>query len=93
MKSIINEIKSEYAKLKSMTVVADEENNVIRLIGCRHCSYDNKATSAQIKYLKSFDNISYRSTSNLMKTNKWFMSACISIAKKYEDVDFTVVVA
>lgn len=90
MKKIAKQIEQMYYQLKSMSVVVDEENNCIKLIGVRYCNSSNKASMAQIRYLESFDNVDYQSTSNLMKTNKWFMSACISIAKQFENTNFKV---
>lgn len=89
-KNIIDEIKNQYSNLKSLTVIDNEE--YITLKGARYRYGNNHATSAQIDYVENLDNVDYQSTSNLMKGNKWFMSACISIAKRYENVEFYVVI-
>jgi hypothetical protein len=89
MKEIIERLKSDYAKLKSLTI--KEGDGCILLSGVRYKGYSNAATIAQVRYLQGMDNVDYYSTSNLMKGNKWFMSACIEIAKAYPETNFKVV--
>jgi hypothetical protein len=92
MKKIVEEIKKDYGKLKSLSAVADEVNNCIILAGARYRGDAiNKATYSQIDYLISFSNVTYQSKSNLSKGNKWFLSACIDIVKKYPSYDFNVI--
>lgn len=88
MKEIIEKIKSDYQQLKSLSV--SEDGDGILLKGVRYRSNKNNATLAQVNYLMGMDNVDARSRSNLLKGNKWFMSACISIAKDYPNTKFYV---
>lgn len=88
MKEIIEKIESDYQQLKSLSV--SEESDGILLKGVRYRSNKNNATLAQVDYLMGLDNVEARSRSNLLKGNKWFMSACISIAKDYPETKFYV---
>ena len=90
MEKILEEIKNDYAKLTSLSVVYDEDENVINLNGKRYKGLKGEPSEAQINYLRSFDNVQTVSKSDLRKGNKWFISACINIAKKYPDVNFKV---
>ena len=89
MKEIIEKIKSDYQQLKSLSVI--EGDGVIYLEGARYRSNKNNATLAQVNYLMGLENVDTRSRSNLLKGNKWFMSACISIAKNYPNTKFYVI--
>ena len=89
MKEIIEKIKSDYQQLKSLSVSADGDG--ILLKGVRYSSNKNNATMAQVNYLMGMDNVDARSRSNLLKGNKWFLSACISIAKDYPTTKFYVI--
>ena len=91
MEKIIEEIKKEYEHLKSLSVSSNKANESIILEGVRYRGTTNRATYSQINYLISFPNVSYHSKSNLAKANKWFLSACIDIAKKYSDYNFSVI--
>ena len=88
MKETLEKIKSDYQQLKSLSV--SEESDGILLKGVRYRSNKNNATLAQVDYLMGLDNVEARSRSNLLKANKWFMSACISIAKNYPETKFYV---
>jgi hypothetical protein len=88
MKEIIEKIESDYQQLKSLSV--SEESDGILLKGVRYRSNKNNATLAQVDYLMGLGNVEARSRSNLLKANKWFMSACISIAKDYPETKFYV---
>lgn len=88
MKEIIEKIKSDYQQLKSLSV--SEDGDGILLKGARYSSNKNKATLAQVDYLMGMDNVDARSRSNLLKGNKWFLSACISIAKDNPNTKFYV---
>ena len=87
MENIIKEIESDYSNLASLTASADDDNNVINLEGLR---VGTSPSEAQIKYLISLPNVDYFSKSDIRKGNKWFVSACINIAKKYPDTNFKV---
>lgn len=89
MKEIIEKIKSDYQQLKSLSV--SEDGDGILLKGVRYSSNKNNATMAQVNYLMGMDNVDARSRSNLLKGNKWFLSACISIAKDYPTTKFYVI--
>jgi hypothetical protein len=89
MKEIIEKIKSDYQQLKSLSV--SEDGDGILLKGVRYRSNKNNATLTQVNYLMGMDNVDARSRSNLLKGNKWFMSACISIAKNYPNTKFYVI--
>jgi len=89
MKEIIEKIKSDYQQLKSLSV--SEDGDGILLKGARYRAGNNKATLAQVDYLMGMDNVESRSRSNLLKGNKWFLSACISIAKDHPETKFYVV--
>ena len=88
MKEIIEKIKSDYQQLKSLSV--SEDGDGILLKGARYSSNKNNATMAQVNYLMGMDNVDARSRSNLLKGNKWFLSACISIAKDNPNTKFYV---
>ena len=90
MKKIISEIEKDYENLKSLTVKSDEVNERIILEGVRYRGFANGASQSQIDYIISFPNVDYQSKSNLRKSNKWFLSACIDIAKKYPNTNFFV---
>ena len=87
---LIEKLKEDYKNLKSMRIDYDEDEDRIKLVGVRYRSYKNNATLAQVRYLQGFDNVKSYSTSNLLKANKWFMSACITIAKENPSVNFIV---
>ena len=90
MKELVVKIESDYKQLKSLSVY--EKGDGISLVGARYRNgnSNNKATLAQVTYLMGLDNVEARSRSNLLKGNKWFISACISIAKDYPDTKFYV---
>ena len=88
IKKIIETIKYDYSKMKSLSI--RENDNCIYLDGVRYRGCDNACTMAQVRYLQGMKNVDYQSTSNLMKANKWFISACITIAKTYPEVNFYV---
>ena len=90
MEKVIEEIKKDYEQLKSLSVSLNDEKDCIILEGVRYRGFDNRATYSQIDYLISFPNVSYQSKSNLSKGNKWFLSACIDIVKKYPGYNFIV---
>lgn len=93
LKKVIAEISENYSQLKSLTV--EEGDNAINLRGSRYHSNSfksNYATYAQIKYIIALDNVNYQSKSNLMKTNKWFASAVINIAKTYNNINFNIII-
>lgn len=85
---VVAEISENYSKLKSLTVVEGED--CVNLYGCRYRNSLNSATFAQIDYIVGLPNVTYQSKSNLRKTNKWFASAVIDIAKKYENINFNI---
>lgn len=83
-----NKIKEDYSQLTSLSVNYDEE--AIYLHGVRYRGEKGQPTMAQVRYLQSFKNVTTQSTSNLLKANKWFISACIDIAKNNPDFEFVV---
>lgn len=85
MKNLVKKIKEEYSKLSSLDVSV--EGDCIKLTGLR---VGMPPSEAQLKYLISFDNVDYYSKSDLRKGNKWFISACINIAKNYPDTNFKI---
>ena len=87
---LVEKIESDYQKLKSLS--ASEESDGILLKGVRYRAGNssNKATLAQVDYLMGFNNVESRSRSNLLKGNKWFISACITIAKDHPETKFYV---
>ena len=94
LEKVIAEISENYSQLKSLTV-EEGDNDVINLRGSRYHSNSfksNYATYAQIKYIIALDNVNYQSKSNLMKTNKWFASAVINIAKTYNNINFNIII-
>ena len=91
MKEIIEKIKSDYQQLKSLSVSEDGDGILLKGARYRAGNSSNKATLAQVDYLMGMDNVDTRSRSNLLKGNKWFMSACISIAKNYPNTKFYVI--
>jgi hypothetical protein len=90
MKNVIEEIKKDYEELKSLSVSLDDANDCIIIKGVRYRGCYNRATYSQINYLVSYPNVSYQSKSNLSKGNKWFLSACIDIVKKYPSYNFII---
>ena len=90
MKELVEKIENDYKQLKSLSVY--EKGDGISLAGARYRAgnINNKATLAQVDYLMRLDNVAARSRSNLLKANKWFISACITIAKDYPDIKFYV---
>lgn len=88
---LIEKLKNDYKKLTSMSIYSGDGEKSVVLEGCRYRSNKNCATMPQVRYLEGFDNVDYQSTSNLLKANKWFMSACITIAKENSDFNFRVI--
>lgn len=92
IKDVVDILNDEYDKMKSICFLYDEDDNKI-IIRCKR-AYGNveKASGYQVDYIKTFDNIEWRSTSNLMKSNKWCASAIISSALKFENITFKVII-
>ena len=90
MKELVEKIENDYKQLKSLSVSEDGDGILLKGARYRAGNINNKATLAQVTYLMGMDNVDARSRSNLLKGNKWFISACISIAKDYPDTKFYV---
>ena len=87
---LIDKLKEEYKLLTSLTIQCGQDEDTIVLYGVRYRGTKGQPSRAQIDYLKGLPNVKYISTSNLMKSNKWFLSSCINIAKDNEDWTFKV---
>ena len=85
------EIEKDYKKLSSLKVNYNEKEDVINLSCPRYRGLNGRPSDAQICYLIGFDNIDYQSKYNLRKGNKWFISACINIVKKYSNINFNII--
>lgn len=87
-KEIVNCIKKDYEKLKSVKNIYENKDGGISIECVRYKGYDGQPTSSQIDYLAEL--VDYDSRSNLRKLNKWCVSAAIDIAKKFPDIRFYV---
>jgi hypothetical protein len=90
-KKIAAKIREDYKIFKSLAInIPYNDDELIELVGMEYCGKkeDGFASDAQIKFLLSLDNV--RTYSDLSKTNRWFMSACIQIAKDYPEQHFRI---
>lgn len=92
LKDVFDKISDDYNKMKSINFGINEKDNTINIYCVRAYGNTQNATGKQVDYIKSFDNVEWRSTSNLMKANKWCASAIISIAKQFEKINFKVII-
>ena len=89
---IVKEIRTDYSMIKTLAVNYEKGQEFIELLGMPYeGKKENFATESQIKYLSSFNNVTCYKR-NLEKTNKWFVSACIEIARKYSAQEFQIIV-
>lgn len=87
---IVKKIRTDYEKLKSLKVNYEKGQDFIEIVGMRYeGKEENYATTNQISFLYSFDNVSCYEQ-NLAYANKWFISACIEIARKYPEQKFEI---
>lgn len=87
---LIVKLNEDYKQLTSLSIYSGDEEKSVRLVGARYRGDKNGATLAQVRYLQGLANVIARSTSNLLKANKWFISACIKIAKENEGFVFVI---
>ena len=92
IKEIANKIREDYRKVNSLAVNYRDGDEVIEIVGMMYeGKEENFASEAQIKFLLALNNIEQVSDAlSLRKTNKWFLSACIQIAKEYPDQPFII---
>ena len=90
IENVVVEIENDYSELKSLSVSVSDDGEKIVLSCPRYKGLKGEPSFAQVRYLRGFANVQSQSNSNLMKANKWFLSACINIAKKYEDINFII---
>lgn len=90
VKEIVEAIRTDYSMIKTLSVNYRNGQDFIELLGMRYQGKNNNfATENQINFLASFNNVScYKD--NLKNANKWFISACINITKKYPTQDFEI---
>ena len=87
---IVDKIRNDYKKINTLAINYEEGQDFIEIIGMKYeGKEENFATSNQINFLLSFNNVSGYETS-LKYANKWFASACIEIAKNYPDQKFDI---
>lgn len=87
---IARQIRKKYKMVTSLVVNYTEGEDHIELLGMRYSGdADNFATENQIRFLSSFNNVDC-SKWNLSESNKWFMSACIDIARSYPSQKFKI---
>lgn len=87
---IIEEIRKDYEKMKTLFVNDNKNGDCIDLFGLKYEGNPmNLAANNQKEILRSFSNTVCR-FKNLKNANKWFMSACIDIAKKYPSQKFNI---
>lgn len=91
MEKIIEEIKEEYKKMKTIDFAENNEYQETIDVNCLR-AYGNTAnlTGKQFDYINALENVITRSNSNLRKLNKYCASAVISVAKKYPNINFNV---
>jgi hypothetical protein len=92
-KEIADKIREDYRIVTSLAVkIPYRHPELIELLGMVYEGKKENAlpSDAQINFLLSLGNV--RSYSDLSKTNKWVISACIQIAKDYPDQEFRVTV-
>lgn len=91
-KEIVEKIRTDYSMIKTLAVNYEDGDDFIQLLGMRYeGKNDNYPTDGQINFLSSFNNVSCYKNS-LKDTNKWFISACIKIAKEYPTQEFDITV-
>lgn len=90
IKNIALMLQREYKKLHSLIIDCDDDDSIS--LTCRRYKGENSGTVRQARYLEGISNVRVLSsyTSKLCKTNKWALSACISIALAYPEITFTV---
>lgn len=92
---IAQKVRTDYNMIKSLSVNYYGENfEYIELLGAKYQGKNesNFATESQVDFLLAHYNVDgYKN--NLMETNKWFISACINIAKEYPEQKFSINVA
>lgn len=88
-KEIAKKIRNDYRIIKSLGIKYVGVD-YIDIVGMEYDGKkENFATDKQINFLLSLSNVSsYRN--NLEKANKWFVSACIEIAKDYPECTFEI---
>ena len=93
-KEIVNKIREDYRKVNSLAVNYMEGDECIEIVGMKYegKKEENFASEAQIKFLKALNNIKISYVEEVKQTNKWFLSACIQIAKEYPDQPSSIVV-
>lgn len=89
---IVKEIRTDYSMIKTLAVNYENGQEFIELLGMAYeGKKENFATESQINYLSSFNNVTCYKC-NLEKANKWFVSACIEIARKYSFQEFEIII-
>ena len=89
-KEIVKKIMNDYKKVKSLRVNYKAKQDFIEIVGMKYNGKEeNFATENQIEFVSSFNNVSCYET-NLKNANKWFVSACIEIAKEYPEQKFEI---
>ena len=94
-KKIAAKISEDYKMVRSLAISVPQYEKYIELIGMEYSGKkeDGFASEKQINFLTSFGNVDYYSKKSLAKGNKWFMNACIAIAKDNPNQDFFVKVS
>ena len=89
IKNITLRLQQEYKRLHSLIIDCDDDSISLT---CRRYKGENSGTVKQARYLEGISNVKVLTsyTSKLCKTNKWALSACISIALEHPEITFTV---
>lgn len=79
---------NETNKVQSMTFELGEKENIV--VRVKKYKGEHYSTNAQIDYLRSLDNVTWRSNNCINSTNKWQISNIINIAKENKEIDFYI---
>lgn len=81
-------LQQEYKKLHSLTIECGDDTIYLT---CRRYKGENSGTFNQAKYLACISNVKLLTyTSKFCQSNKWALSACISIALAHPTINFAV---
>ena len=91
-KEIVEKIRTDYGIIKSLAVNHVSGQDFIELLGMEYKGKnENFATEGQIRFLLSLNNVSCYEN-QLRNANKWFISACIKIARDFPKQNFNITI-
>lgn len=89
-KEVMDKIRERYKKMRTLAVKDYGDDNTIEIVGMEYKGkQENYPTESQIYFLLSLGN-TFGYKDNLLRGNRWFISACIDIAKDYPYQEFRI---